>query len=142
MTKITSKLEQLVKRTVERAPIIPVKTDEGILVGNVLIESQGSLKNLWQYQQLVYDNVNLNTTAIKLANNLVKYGRSINNDMIYDLDQHYGRYLIDSQLLYRQYKKLIEKQDFERADIFWARYIESKTRCQEFKNKVTRLCHL
>lgn len=139
MTRIASKLEQVVKRAVERAPILPVKTEQGILVGNVLIESNGSLKNLWQYDQLIYSDINLNAAAIKIANNLVKKGRIPKNDEIYAADQEYGRWLIDSQLLYRQHKNLEAQGNYDRADILWARYIESRDRCLEARRRVNSL---
>lgn len=139
MTNIVSRLEQIVNHAVKHAPIIPVKTDQGILVGNVLIESCGSLKNLWQHDQLLYKDINLNVAAIRIANNLVKQGRTLKNDEIYCADQEYGRWLIDSQLLYKQHKSLQLKKQYNRADIIWARYCESRDRCNEAKKRVERL---
>jgi hypothetical protein len=139
MTTIVSRLEQIVKHAVKRSPIIPVKIEQGILVGNVIIESCGSLKNLWQYDQLLYKDINLNAAAIRIANNLVKQGRIIKNDEIYSADQEYGRWLIDSQILYKQHKSLQLKKQYNRADIAWARYCESRDRCTEAKKRVERL---
>jgi hypothetical protein len=139
MTKLTSKLEQLVKRAVEKEPIIPIKTEQGILVGSVLIESQDAFKNLWQYNQMVYQHLNLNLAAIKIANNLAKHGRITANDEIYTADQDYGRWFVDSQILYKNYRSAIVKHDYNRADILWAKYCESRDRCNQAKQKVNRL---
>jgi hypothetical protein len=139
MIKIVSKLAQIVNDTIKKSPIIPVKTNNGILVGSVLIENCDNLKNIWQYDNLLYRNVNLNNTAIKIANNLAKYGRSIKNDEIYALDQEYGKWLVDSQLLFTLFNKLQKNKEFSRADIVWAKYCESRDKCLLAKEKVNRL---
>ena len=121
------------------APIIPVKTEKGILVGNVLIENYGNLKNIWQNNQLVYAEINLNVAAIKLANMLAKQIKTQKNEELYRLDQDYGKWLLDSQIHYKNFQKSKLKQNFDQADVFWARYCESKDRCREAKEKVERL---
>jgi hypothetical protein len=139
MTTVSNRLEQVVRNTIARAPIIPVKTDKGILVGSVLIESRDNLKNLWKNDQLIYPGVNLNVAAIKLANELAKNGRSHRSNELYSLDQEYGRWLNDSQIHYKNHQKALSKTQFERADIVWARYCESRDRCNEAKRRVERL---
>jgi hypothetical protein len=139
MTKITKKLEQLISKAVEQSPLIPVKTSQGILVGNVLIVSQGSLKNLWQYNQLVYKDIYLNAAAIKIANNLAKRGRIPGNNEIYTADQDYGRWFVDSQVLYKIYQSSKNAGNHDRADILWAKYCESRDRSEHAKQKVNRL---
>lgn len=139
MTGITRKLDQALSRVIERAPIIPVKTEQGILVGTVLIKSHGSLKNLWKNDRLIFPGVNLNVAAIKLANNLAKYGQIKANDSLYSADQDYGRWLCDSQIFYANYIKAKNKSQYERADTLWARYCESRDRCQIAKKRVEQL---
>jgi len=139
MTKLVSKLEQVVNTAIKRAPIIPVKTNKGILVGNVLIESQDNLKNLWKLDELVYSEVNLNAAAIKLANDLVRYGKTPRSRELYSFDQEYGRWLIDSQLHYRNHSRALADLQYDRADILWARYCESRDRCAESKQRVERM---
>lgn len=139
MSTIVSRLEQIVKHAVKHAPIIPVKTPQGILVGNVLIESCGSLKNLWQHNQLVYKEIYLNAAAIKIANNLAKQGRIPSNNEIYTADQNYGRWFTDSQLLYQVYLSSVSAGNHDRADILWAKYCETRDRSQLAKQKVNRL---
>jgi hypothetical protein len=142
MSVSLKRLEQTLSKVISNAPIIPVKTDRGILVGNVLIENIGNLKNLWQYDQIVYSNINLNTSAVKLANVLAKQGKTQKNDELYKLDQDYGRWLIDSQIHYKNYQKSKLNKEFDRSDLFWARYCESKTKCEDFKNKINQLTDL
>lgn len=139
MTIITKKLEQVVKQAIAKAPIVPVKTDGGILVGSVLIQSHGSLKNLWKNNQLIFPGINLNAAAIKLANELAKNGTTQKAVELYKLDQEYGRWLTDSQVFYANYIKAKNKMQYERADTLWARYCESRDRCQTVKKRVERL---
>jgi hypothetical protein len=139
MTTVSKRLEQVVQNTIARAPIIPVKTDRGILVGDVLIESCGVLKNLWRNQQLIYRGINLNVAAIKIANVLVKQGNIPQNQTLYTVDQEYGRLMIDSQIHYKNYQKAKIVQDFDRADNYWARYCDTRDRCQAAKQRVERL---
>jgi hypothetical protein len=49
-------------------------------------------------------------------------------DQIYKADQEYGRWFTDSQLLRAQYQKAVNNLDYERADMLWARYCESRDR--------------
>jgi hypothetical protein len=139
MTTISKRLEQVVRNTIARAPVIPVKTENGILVGDVLIESCGVLKNLWRNEQLIYQGLNLNVAAIKIANVLVKQGNIPQNQTLYAADQEYGRLLIDSQIHYKNYQKAKATQNFDRADNYWARYCETRDRCQAVKQRVERL---
>lgn len=139
MSVSVKKLEQALSQAISKAPIIPVKTEQGILVGNVLIESCENLKNLWYNKQLVYTGINLNVAAIKLANLLTRNGRTQKSNEIYVLDQEYGRWLLDNQHHYKNYQKSKLNKDYERADILWARYCESRDRCDEAKRRVERL---
>lgn len=139
MTNITKKLEQVVRQAIAKAPIVPVKTDNGILVGSVLIQSHGSLKNLWKNNQLIFPGINLNAAAIKIANELAKHGTTQKAVELYKLDQEYGRWLTDSQVFYSNHIKAKHKLQHDRADTLWARYCESRDRCQNVKRRVERL---
>jgi hypothetical protein len=121
---LSKKLEKLIKSSPE---ILPVKTEYGILVGTVLIESQGFVKNLYKKDALVYKEIHLNAVAIKIANLLAK-GQQLNCDELYRADQEYGKWFNDSQILRTQYERAKQKQDHDRADMLWARYIESRDR--------------
>jgi hypothetical protein len=133
MTDISKRLARVVSNELSKN-IIPVKTKEGILVGTVLIVTAGSIKNIVKDSITVYANVHLNAIAIKLANLLAKKQSSILCDKLYTADQEYGKWFIDSQMLRSRYQKAIQQQEFDRADIFWARYCESRDKSTIAKN--------
>ena len=139
MSVSIKRLEKTLSAVITKAPIIPVKTEQGILVGNVLIESCDNLKNLWQNNRIVYSHINLNVVAIKLANVLAKQGQVQKNNELYAIDQEYGRWLLDSQHHYKNYQRSKLIKDYDRADVFWARYCESHDRCRDAKQKAERL---
>jgi hypothetical protein len=136
MTQISSKLERLIKNSRE---ILPVKVDQGILVGDVLIVSQGSIKNLVQNGEIKYKEIHLNVAAIRIANLLAQRKTGIAADNLYNADQEYGRWFVDSQMLRAQYQKAINSQDYNRADMLWARYCESRDRTMIAKNRAQSL---
>lgn len=143
MSNISKKLEQVVssaqKKLIQQDQILPIKTPEGILVGNVLIVSEGNIKHLWQNNILVYDHVFLNAVAIKLANMLAKKSNKILADAIYKEDQEYGKWFIDSQQLRARFQQALSNQDSFRADILWARYCESRDRAILAKDRAKSL---
>jgi len=136
MTQISSKLERLIKNSRE---ILPVKVAQGILVGDVLITSQGSIKNLVQNGEIKYKEIHLNVAAIRIANLLAQRNTGITAENIYRADQEYGRWFVDSQLLRAQYQKAINSQEYDRADMLWARYCESRDRTMIAKNRAQAL---
>ena len=133
MTDISKRLQGVVSKELSKT-IIPVKTDDGILVGDILIKSNGSIKDLWKDGELVYASVYLNMAVIKLSNLLAKRQSAILCDKIYRADQEYGKWFIDSQILRTQYQRSIKNQDFDRADVLWARYCESRDKAAAAKN--------
>ena len=139
MTSLSRKLEQTLSSVIHNSPILPVKVADGILVGNVKIVSNGPLKNLWQHDSLVYSEISLNKVAIKLANLLAKHGVTVVGDKLYRADQEYGRWFIESQMLLSQYQKAMSIGDFERSDILWARYSESRDRAIITKSRAESL---
>ena len=139
MTMLSRKLEQTLSSVIQNSPILPVKVADGILVGNVKIVSNGPLKNLWQNDQLIYCEISLNKVAIKLANLLAKHGVTVVGDKLYRADQEYGRWFIESQMLRSQYQKAVAVEDFDRADILWARYSESRDRAVTTKSRAESL---
>lgn len=141
MSNISKRLEQIVRKELSSS-IIPVKTAEGILVGDVLISSQGSIKNIYRDTELLYKEVHLNSVAIKIANLLAFRRGSIIVENLYKADQDYGRWFVDSQMLRTQYQKSLNNQDFDRADILWARYIESRDRAATAKLHAEALARL
>jgi len=143
MSNISNKLEQVVnsaqRKLISHNQILPVKTAEGILVGDVLIVSEGTIKNLWQRNELVYEHIYLNAAAIKIANLLARKIGKVKTDAIYRADQEYGKWFVDSQMLRTRFQQAIDSQDTERADILWARYCESRDRAVVAKNATQSL---
>lgn len=136
MTQLSKKLEKLIRSSRE---IIPVKDTNGILVGNVLIVSNGPIKDVYQHDELIYKEIHLNTVAIRLANMLALRQAGVQADEMYRADQAYGKWFVDSQLLRSQYQNAAKKQEFERADMLWARYCESRDRTITAKERAQRL---
>ena len=133
MTIIQQRLDRIVKNELAKN-IIPVKTVDGILVGNVLIISAGHIKHLKINNDFVYKDISLNAVAVKLANLLARNIRSVKMDELWRADQEYGRWYMDSQMLRSQHQRSINNQDFDRADMQWARYCESRDRAIIAKN--------
>jgi len=140
MIDIRKRLEQVVNKELSQH-IIPVKTEKGILVGSVLIASEGSVKHLYKNDQCLYSNISLNIAAIKMANILARNPRSNYADKIYKADQEYGRWFVDSQILLSKYHSAIKNRDYERADTLWAKYNESKQRTMTAKSAVLGLAY-
>jgi hypothetical protein len=138
MTQISKRLEQIVRKELSKN-IIPVRTEGGILVGDILIVSEGSVKSLYRNSELLYKEIHLNSIAIKIANVLALRTDSVFVDALYRADQEYGRWFVDSQMLRAQYQKAVSTQDFNRADILWARYQESRDRTVSTKNQAESL---
>ncbi len=141
MTQLSRRLEQIVRKELSQN-IIPVKTKEGILVGDVLIVSENSIKNIYKRQELIYEQIHLNVVAIKIANLIAFRRTSIITDQLYQADQEYGRWFVDSQMLRTQHQKAISNQDYDRADVLWARYSESRDRTLAAKKRVETLTHI
>ncbi len=138
MTQLSKRLEQIVKKELSKN-IIPVKTENGILVGEVLIVNDGPIKSLYRNNELLYKEIHLNSVAIRIANILAFRKQSILADELYKADQEYSRWFVDSQMLRAQYQKSISNQDYDRADVFWARYQESRDRTITAKNRAESL---
>jgi hypothetical protein len=138
MTQFSKRLEQIVRKELSKN-IIPVRTEGGILVGEILIVNEGSLKSLYRNNKLLYKEIHLNVIAIKMANVLALRKDCISVDTLYRADQEYGRWFVDSQMLRAQYQKAVSIQDFDRADMLWARYQESRDRTISTKNRAESL---
>lgn len=135
---LQKRLDSIVSKELTKN-IIPQKTEQGILVGDVLIVSDGHLKHIFRNNELLYKDISLNAVAIKLANMLATNRIAVKFDQIYSADQEYGRWFIDSQMLRAQYQKYLNNSDFERADTAWARYQESRERALNSKRYVESL---
>jgi hypothetical protein len=141
MTEISKRLEQIVRKELSRT-IVPIKTSEGILVGNVLIVSDGYFKHIKKQDKVVYENINLNKAAIAIANILARHAHSPLADQIYNADKEYGKWFVDSQFLRANYEKAIKNKNFNKADIMWARYQEAREKTISAKNKAESLSNI
>lgn len=139
MTDLSKRLEQTLRSAITKNPILPVKVADGILVGDVKIISDGSIKHLRKNNETLYANIYLNATAIAMANLLARKSGTIQIDTIYRADQEYGKWYVDSQMLRARYQQALENQDHDRADIMWARYCESRDRAVAAKNHAQSL---
>ncbi len=142
MTEISRRFEEFIRsensKLAERELIIPVKTQQGIRVGDVLIENHANLKTVIK-GDTVYRNIFLNSAAVKIAN-LLALKKSISRiDELYRADQIYGKWFVESQELLQIHRKLRTAKDYERADVIWAKYQESRDRAESAKIKVDRL---
>lgn len=138
MTDIRRQLDQVVSKELARN-IIPVKTDAGILVGDILIVSEGVAKHLYRNNECLYNNISLNAVAVRMANILARHRSHTLVDKLYRTDQEYGRWFTDSQILLQKHHTANKNKDYERADTLWAKYIESKERARSAKNTVIGL---
>ncbi len=138
MSKISRRLAQVVAKELSKN-LIPVKTDRGILVGDVEIVSEENIKHIWREGHLLYRDIYLNLAAIKIANMLALRQSAIKIEKVYQTDQEYGRFYVDSQILRTLHQRAAADEDFDRADIYWARYTESKNRAQEAKKRLEAL---
>ncbi len=138
MADISRRLEHLVssaqKKLIETNHILPIKTEEGILVGDVLIISEGNIKHIKKFNEMLYVNVYLNAVAIRIANLCSKNTSSLQAQKLYELDQEYGKWFIDSQILRAQYHRALEKKNFDKSDTLYSRYCESRDRAEKAKN--------
>jgi hypothetical protein len=143
MTDVSRRFEQLIRssqrKLTENNEILPVKTEQGILVGDVLIVSEHNLKNLWKHYTLVYKEISLNDVAIKLANLLARNTKGEYCDRLYRADQEYGLYFTEWQFLKKQYHRAVNLENYERADILLARYEECKYRADSARQTVNIL---
>jgi hypothetical protein len=140
MTKIHQRLDSIVKNELTKN-IIPVKTQAGILVGDILIVSDHQLKHLHRNNEAVYSNISLNAVAIALANALARNQNTIRMDKLYCDDQEYGRWFTDSQTLLTKYHSATKNKDYDRADTLWAKYCESKDRTSSAKSTAVGLTY-
>jgi hypothetical protein len=142
MTNISKRLEQTLSSAIQKNPIIPQRVAAGILVGDVLIINEGTVKHLMQNNEYKYREISLNCAAIRIANLLARRSSAILVDQIYTADQEYGRWFVDSQLLRAQYQKALNNQDNERADMLWAKYSESRDRAVAAKKRTESLANI
>lgn len=135
MTELSRRLDRVIKKTLKNT-IIPIQTEEGILVGDVLIVNEHTVKHIYRNNNLLYKNIHLNVSAVAIANMLALKHLHHKIDELYNADQEYGKWYIDSQLFRTKHQKCMENHDYDRADMFWARYCESRNKAVTAKKRV------
>jgi hypothetical protein len=142
MTNLQKRLDQVIsnvqRKLIKNNEIIPVKIAGGIQVGNVSIINNGSNKDLYRHNQLMYQGIYLNKIAVKIANlmaiNYTRHHAQI--DKLYAADQQFGAALEDYQIFRAKYQSTT---DDGRAQILLARLCYSKDRVNYYKNQALRL---
>lgn len=139
MTKLAKKLNQLLHQELVKN-ILPIEVEDGIMVGNVLIEIDGPLKHLRRANRPCFLNIYLNATAIYLAEQLARKGCAGARELeIYQADQDYGRWFDNGQLLFALHKKSVAAKNWDKTDILQARLSENRYRQQLAKHRVNNL---
>lgn len=143
MQSLRNKLASVVSNThrklIEKKAILPVIVPEGILVGNVLIINDDTVKHLKQHDTWIYKDIHLNAVAIKLANLVATDTTRYVANQLYEADQDYARWFIDSQILKLRYIESSNAKDYDRAEILWAKYFESKSKSVAAKTRAEDL---
>ena len=109
------------------------------MVGDVLIKNHGPLKSIYVRDSLIFDEISLNSSAIKISTLLALKKDKQLADKIYRLDREFSKWFIDSKHFLDQYHKSIHSGDHTRSEILWIRYEDSKERAQIAKRKVESL---
>lgn len=143
MSDISKRFEQVIfsvhKKFISNGKLLPVKVSDGILIGDILLKSDGAYKSIWKNNECILENICLNCAAIRLANRL-----ALGDDLylcknLYRADQEYHKYFVDSTLLLASYHSCIKHQDYFKADVLWARYEKTRDQAKKAKTKVQRL---
>jgi hypothetical protein len=129
------------KKLVQNEFVIPQKTERGILVGPVLIESAGALKNIYYNDTLVFADISLNKVAIKIANLLAidstRYQQKI--DQLVHVDNKFGAALSDYQMFKDRLSKAHREQDQFKIDMYLARLGYAKSSAEYWKKQALSL---
>jgi hypothetical protein len=127
-------------RLLDQNVIVPEYQKGVILVGDVSIVQNGSNKDIVKHGKFVYTGVALNKVAIALATKLaIHHKATCNTDQLYRYDQQYAVYLQDTLFFKSKYKHALAKKQFDRADIFLARYNHAREKALISKNFVLSL---
>jgi|SRR5210317_756539 fumarylacetoacetate (FAA) hydrolase family protein len=143
MSDVSKRFEQLVKNTykkfLDQGIILPVKTEKGILVGDVLIESEGPLKNISRNGKILYKQISLNAVAVRMANLIASNQNHKLCNELYDLDVKYSKHFMDSKIFIDNYHRAVNSNNVIRADILWTRYEIAKEKAISTKERAEEL---
>jgi hypothetical protein len=127
------------KRFIDQGFVPPVATEDGILVGNALIQQDGIYKNIFVDDEKVFADISLNCVAIKIANSLALGKSKTKLVHLYNMDKSYNRLYIDSTIFLDRYHKASNSNDWDRAEIMWIRYDDAKQRAESLKEQIETL---
>ena len=143
MSEVSKRFELLVKsvykKFIDNGIHLPQRTPEGILVGNVLIKSDGPLKDIVVNGTIKYREISLNCVAIKIANNLASNKIDRLSDRLLEIDREYSKYFIDSKFHLNNYHKAVNTNNEEKAEILWTRYDLAKEKALDAKSRAEYL---
>lgn len=142
MTEISKRFEKLLSsyfRKQDTPYFLPRKTKDGILIGDVLISSRGTLKDIIQDNEIIYKNISLNEAAIAIATAVALKNQSAKTNEIFLADQSYGKWLDDWVLMKEQIKRARQKKDYLRVDILESRLVDCRLRADHAKKTTLSL---
>lgn len=143
MTELSKRFEQIIrstqKRLYEQGALLPVRVEDGIMVGDAKIVGVGSFKNILLKDIPKYNKVSLNDAAIKIANILACNKNTRRADEIYDLDQKYAKNFADCAFYLDKYHRACDSRDEFKSDLYWIRYQEAKYTADYYKDRISRI---
>jgi len=143
MASLSKRLSNVIqathKKLIKNNRILPIEVPEGILVGNILIVCDGSAKHLIKDDQVIFKDIHLNKAAIAIANLLATNTNKFKANEIYEADREHSRWFTDSQFLKTRYHQAEDARDYQLAEIFWARYVESRNKTIAARKRVHNL---
>ena len=146
MSELSKRFEQILiathRKLKDRGAIMPVKTEQGILVGNALITSNGPYKNISVGGEILFEDISLNSVAIKLANLVAWRIQGTRLKELYEIDQEYSRHYIDSAFFLQRHNDALDQGNCDLADIMYSRYLKSKDLATLAKQKAERMAKL
>lgn len=124
--RLDSVITSVNKKLASEEFVIPQKTPDGILVGNILIVSNGTQKDLYRHGKLLYHGIFLNKCAIKMAN-LLALNKSVTRiEQIYRADLRFGMALNDYAIFKDRLKRASDRNDSFKMDLYIARLCYAK----------------
>jgi len=143
MSEVSKRFELLVKsvykKFIDNGIHLPQRTPEGILVGKVLIKSNGPLKDLVVDGTIAYREICLNCVAIKIANNLASDINPRLTEQLFEIDREYSKHFVDSKFLIDNYHRAVNNNNEEKAEILWTRYEIAKEKALNAKSRAEYL---
>lgn len=143
MTQIKKQLDGVISRVNKKLAaadfVIPIKTENGILVGNILIVPNGTQKDLYCRGELLYAKIHLNKCAVKMANLLALNKDHSRVQELYRLDSKFGKALADYQIFKEKLYLARSNGDQFKIDLYLARLSYARDSYEYFKKQALRL---